>query len=177
MTASAATIAMFAWEIMAKTADSVICVVCRPLVTNPFARRCPWWYLGAPSATNIRDDFFFTFVTQRNSKTVLELPKVNITSFWWMCSTSCSVISSRQVPISWMSSFTSRFTSCFSFLLLEILSESPTQAHPPEEFARKVDANCFLQQQQQQQLIELDDYAAQHRQFISESFQKNQKIK
>lgn len=36
--------------------------------------------LGAPSATNTRNDLFFSFAAQRNSSTVLELPKVNITS-------------------------------------------------------------------------------------------------
>ena len=41
MTASAATITVFAWEIVAKTTDSVISVVCRPLVTNSLARRVP----------------------------------------------------------------------------------------------------------------------------------------
>lgn len=40
-----------------------------------------WYYdLGAPSATNTRNDLFFSFAAQRNSTTVLELPKVNITS-------------------------------------------------------------------------------------------------
>lgn len=36
--------------------------------------------LGAPSAMNTRNDLFFSFAAQRNSITVLELPKVNITS-------------------------------------------------------------------------------------------------
>lgn len=36
--------------------------------------------LGAPSATNTRNDLFFSFAAQRNSSTFLELPKVNITS-------------------------------------------------------------------------------------------------
>lgn len=36
--------------------------------------------LGAPSATNTRNDLFFSFAAKRNSNTVLELPKVNITS-------------------------------------------------------------------------------------------------
>ena len=34
---------MFTREIMAKTAESVIKVVCKPLVTSSFARRCPWY--------------------------------------------------------------------------------------------------------------------------------------
>lgn len=36
-------ITMFTREIMAKIAESVINVVCRPLATNSFARRCPWY--------------------------------------------------------------------------------------------------------------------------------------
>ena len=36
--------------------------------------------LGAPSATNTRNDLFFSFAAHRNSSTVLELPRVKITS-------------------------------------------------------------------------------------------------
>lgn len=39
-----------------------------------------FYNLGAPSATKTRKDLFFSFAAHRNSITVLELPKVKITS-------------------------------------------------------------------------------------------------